>query len=295
MIEAFIERASSYAGDIDNLILLIAVIVFGWLLAAEAVFFFFILRFRAKDGQPAEYIDGSNKKHKRWITIPHMLVLAFDVLIIIAAVRVWVDVKQTMPEPDLTVRVVGQQWSWTFQHPGLDGKLDTDDDVMVADELHLLVHKTYHFELLSRDVLHDFSIPAFRLKQDAVPGRMIKGWFRPTKTGTHDIQCAEMCGIGHGIMFGRAVIETSEEHEAWLAKNAALKPAALSPFEGMPAPAKAAAPAAPAEPSPAAAPAVGDDEGEDHEAAEADDEDAAAEAAAPAEAPAAEANAENAP
>ena len=235
MIEAFLERSSSYAGDIDNLILLIAVIVFAWLIAAEGIFLFFCLRFKAKDGRKAEYIDGSNKKHKQWITIPHMLVLVFDVLIIVAAVRVWVDVKQTLPPPDLTVRVVGQQWSWTFQHPGEDGELDTDDDVMVADELHLLVHKTYHFELLARDVLHSFSIPVFRLKQDAIPGRMIKGWFRPTKTGTHDIQCAEMCGIGHGIMFGKVVIETSDEHSAWLAKNAALKPAPLSPAEGMPA------------------------------------------------------------
>jgi cytochrome c oxidase subunit 2 len=68
----------------------------------------------------------------------------------------------------------------------------------------------------SRDVLHDFSVPVFRLKQDIIPGREITAWFEPTVAGTFDIQCAEMCGIGHGIMGARIFVETPEQHAAWL-------------------------------------------------------------------------------
>jgi cytochrome c oxidase subunit 2 len=86
--------------------------------------------------------------------------------------------------------------------------------------------KTYHYELISNDVLHDFSVPVFRLKQDAIPGRVMKGWFEPTEAGEWDIQCAEMCGIGHGIMGARIVIETPEEHAAWMSQNSSGKLAA---------------------------------------------------------------------
>jgi cytochrome c oxidase subunit 2 len=66
-------------------------------------------------------------------------------------------------------------------------------------------------------VLHSFSVPAFRLKQDAIPGRVITGWFKPTKTGAFDIQCVEICGVGHGLMPARIFIETPEQHAAWMA------------------------------------------------------------------------------
>jgi len=67
--------------------------------------------------------------------------------------------------------------------------------------------------------MHDFSVPVFRLKQDAIPGREITGWFKATKTGEYDIQCAEMCGIGHGIMDGRIVIRDAAGHAAWIKAN----------------------------------------------------------------------------
>ena len=70
-----------------------------------------------------------NKEHKRWVTIPHFVVLLFDIVIIVFAVRVWVDVKQELPEPDHKIRVHGQQWAWNFTHAGPDGTLDTEDDI----------------------------------------------------------------------------------------------------------------------------------------------------------------------
>lgn len=219
MLERYVPSASSYAGDIDGLMLLILVIVGFWFILAEVVLFGLIIKFSAKKNKKALYLAGEAPKEKRWVSIPHYATLVFDVLIIFAAVRVWHNVKQSMPEPDEIVRIEAQQWAWTFGHAGADGKLDTPDDVHTVDELHVVIDKTYHFELTSRDVLHSFSVPAFRLKQDAVPGRIIRGWFKPTQLGEFDIQCAEICGIGHGIMPARLVIETPEQHAAWLERS----------------------------------------------------------------------------
>lgn len=216
MLERYVSSASSYAGQVDGLILLILVIVGFWFILAEVVLFGLIIKFSAKKNKKALYVAGEKPEEKRWVSWPHYATLAFDVLIIVAALRVWHEVKLTMPTPDETVRIEAQQWAWTFTHAGADGKLGTPDDIRTVDELHVVVDKTYHFELTSRDVLHSFSVPAFRLKQDAVPGRIIRGWFKPTQVGQFDVQCAEICGIGHGIMPARLVIESAEQHAAWL-------------------------------------------------------------------------------
>jgi cytochrome c oxidase subunit II len=212
-------QLSSFAKDIDGLIILIGWIVGVWFLIAEAVFFYLIFRYRHRDGHKGEYITGEEKHQKRWITIPHALVLVCDIFIIVGAVRVWYDIKQNLPPADSEVRIVAQQWAWSFVQPGPDGQLDTADDIKTVDDLHIEVGKTYHYHLEARDVLHDFSVPVFRLKQDAIPGRVITGWFKAINTGVHDIQCAEICGIGHGLMGGRIHIESPEEHAAWMQAN----------------------------------------------------------------------------
>jgi len=215
MLDRLIASASSYSGDVDRLFVLVTILVGVWFIAAEAMFFWLLFRFRAKDGVRAQYITGKEKHLKQWINIPHSLVLVCDIVIIIAAIRVWVTIKQTLPPADRTVRVVAQQWAWTFTAPGPDNRLDTADDIRTTDELHVEVGKTYHFLLESRDVVHSFFVPAFRLKQDADPGRIFTGWFKPTKLGKFDIMCAEICGIGHGVMGARLVVDTAESYSTW--------------------------------------------------------------------------------
>jgi len=215
-MEYFIERASSFAADIDLVILIVAVLGGFWFFVAQGVLFYFIFKYRRRPGQKAQYITGEKKEEMKWIHLPHNLILVCDVVIIIFAIKVWYQVKQDLPPAQETVRIIGQQWSWTFIHPGKDGLIDTDDDVAVVDELRLKHDTLYHYKLESKDVLHSFSVPVFRLKQDAVPGRIITGWFKPTKIGTYDIQCAEMCGIGHGIMGSRLYVESDEDHSRWL-------------------------------------------------------------------------------
>jgi cytochrome c oxidase subunit II len=219
MLERYLSASSTYAHSIDHLFILIAVLVGFWLIVAEGVMFWLIFKFRARDDRATQYITGEEPHLKRWITIPHILVILCDIVIIVPAILVWYNIKQVMPPADETVRVIGQQWAWSFQQAGPDGVMDTADDIRTVGELHVKVNTTYHFELMSRDVVHSFAVPSFRLKQDALPGRTISGWFRPNRVGTYDIQCTQMCGIGHGLMAGRIIVETPQDHAAWLLHN----------------------------------------------------------------------------
>jgi cytochrome c oxidase subunit 2 len=245
MFESLVPRASSFAGDIDDQIWLIAILAGFWFCVATGVFFWSLFRFRHRPGERSQYITGEKPEEKRWITIPHNLILICDVFIVVGAIRVWYHVKQQLPKPERTIRVISQQWAWTFVDPGADGQFDTDDDIKTVDEMHMKSGTMYHYKLYSRDVLHSFSIPAFRVKHDAIPGRTITGWFKSDRPGVYDIQCNEICGIGHGIMGARLYVDTPQDFDAWIKKNTATPPA----------PAPAVTPAAPAPAQPAAQPA----------------------------------------
>lgn len=222
MLEWLVPQASSFAKDVDFLFTLIVLVVGFWFILTEGVFFFLMARFQKKEGGKAVYMTGDGHE-KHWVHIPHWLVIVCDVVLIAAAIIAWNKIKVETPEKiDAQIRVVAQQWAWTFTHPGPDGALDTEDDITTIDELHVQEGLTYRFELSSKDVLHNFSVPVFRLKQDAVPGRTIMGWFQPTKTGVFDIQCAEMCGIAHGIMGARLYIEDEAVHQFWMKQQASV-------------------------------------------------------------------------
>jgi cytochrome c oxidase subunit 2 len=227
LIEHFVPSASTYSADIDFVFSLVFWVVGFWFIAVSGVFFWLIVRFRKRDGVNAQYITGELHHEKQWVHWPHMAVLAFDILLLFFAIKVWYGVKQDLPQAQETVRVIAQQWAWSFVHPGPDAMLDTADDIKTVDELHVKAGTLYHFKLESRDVIHSFSVPVFRLKQDAIPGRVITGWFQATKTGKWDIQCAEICGIGHALMPGRIVIETPDQHAAWMASQSPISVAAL--------------------------------------------------------------------
>ena len=233
MIEAFLPQGSTYAGDIDLLVNVILWIVGAWFLVSEVVFFWLIFKFRARDGVEGQYITGEEKSQKRWITIPHALVLVCDIFLVVGAIWVWVEIKQNLPPAEAEVRLISQQWAWTFIHEGPDGKLDTADDIRTINELHVQADTLYHYKLESRDVIHDFSVPVWRLKQDAIPGRVITGWFEATLEGEFDIQCAEICGVGHALMGGRVYVESEADHAAWVAENSSTSLAsAASPTAG---------------------------------------------------------------
>lgn len=219
MMANIITEASSYAARVDNLIDFIALIVGIWFIIGQGVFFTFIFRYSRKRHPQSAYVTGDTKHEGKWVHRAHYTVILCDVVILAFASMTWYHIKQDLPPAESTIRIVGEQWAWKFTDPGPDNQLDTADDVTTIDELHVKVNTVYHFKLEAKDVIHSFSVPVFRLKQDAIPGRVITGWFKPTKTGEYDVQCTQMCGIGHGIMAARIIIETPEQHAAWLHDN----------------------------------------------------------------------------
>ena len=195
-----------------------------------------VLRFRHKEGRQAAY-EPENKKLEWWLTILTAVGVA---LMLAPGLFVW-NQFVTVPEEAMEVEVVGQQWQWSFRFPGKDGVLGTSDarsinddnsfgvqpddsygqdDVLIEDsELHLPLDRPIKVLLRSIDVLHDFYVPEFRAKMDMVPGAVTFFWFIPTRTGTFDILCFELCGVGHHTMRGIVVVEEESAFEAWLQEN----------------------------------------------------------------------------
>ena len=191
-----------------------------------------VFRFRHQEGRVL--YEPENKKLEWWLTI----VTGVGVAAMLApGLFVW-NQFVTVPADATEFEVVGQQWQWSFRLPGKDGRLGTsdirnvssdnplglnpndpnnrDDVVIVGDDLHLVVGKPVKALLRSIDVLHDFFVPQFRAKMDMVPGMVTFFWFTPTRTGTFEALCFELCGIGHPRMRGKVVVETESDYQAWL-------------------------------------------------------------------------------
>ena len=209
---------SSFGHEMDSLMWLIYWVVGAWFLAAEGLIVYFIFRYRKKEGVRAAYVTGRGLKGAAWVLVPAVLVLACDLAIDAHAEAVWHHIKLEVPTPDVQVRIEAQQFAWTFRHAGPDGKFNTADDVVTNGELHVPVGKVVRFELESRDVIHSFWAPNLRLKQDAVPGRTIPGWFKAEKVGNYGIGCAQICGAGHTVMGAMLIVQEQADYDQWLKK-----------------------------------------------------------------------------
>lgn len=214
------ENISTFGPKIDAVIQTIYYIVGTWFVLTQIVLFAFIFRYRNKQGRKAAYEPGHGIKKLAWILIPLTLIVGFDLGIDVIQASVWHEVKIHLPKnPDQTIRISGKQFVWEFTHPGVDNKLDTPDDIKTQTDLYVPINKKILFELQAQDVLHSFWVPPLRLKQDAVPGRTIKGWFEATKTGKFEIACAELCGIGHGHMRGFLHILNETDYKKWVSEQ----------------------------------------------------------------------------
>ncbi len=189
-------------------------------------------RNRGPDSERAHY-EPENTKLEIWLTG----LTAIGVAAMLApGLYVWNEFVDP-PEDAWEFEVVGEQWRWTFRLPGDDGKLGTsspslinidnplgvdpddangqDDLIVMSNVMHLPIDKPVKMLLRSKDVLHDFAVAEFRVKMDLVPGLVSYLWLTPTRTGTFDILCEELCGLGHFTMRGRVVVDTQEDYDAW--------------------------------------------------------------------------------
>lgn len=192
-----------------------------------------VFRFRHRKDAHAEY-EPENKSLEGWLTIGTGLGVA---AMLAPGLYVWHQFI-SVPKDATDVEVVGRQWQWSYRLPGKDGKLGkTDvqaisaenplgldpndpagqDDVIVdGEDLRLPIGKPIKVLLRSIDVLHDFYVPEFRAKMDMIPGVVTYYWLTPTRTGTFDVLCAELCGVGHSQMRGKVVVEEQDKNKAWL-------------------------------------------------------------------------------
>ncbi len=115
------------------------------------------------------------------------------------------------------VQIGARQWAWDIRYPGADDHFDTSDDFYTVSELVVPVGRPVVFELGSSDVIHSLYLPNFRIKQDAIPGRVLRGWFQAEKLGRFDIACAQHCGVHHYQMGGTVRVVSEDEFAAWRA------------------------------------------------------------------------------
>lgn len=210
------ENVSTYGGQIDDLFYLILWITGVIFVLVEILLLFFLFRYRHREGRVPRYTHGSNRLEVIWTIVPAVIC----VVLALMSRRSWAEIKQNMPQGAMNVEVTAEQFAWNIRYPGPDGKLETADDVVTLNQLHFPVGRPLIVTLRSKDVIHSFFLPEFRVKQDAVPGMTTRIWLEATRVGNWEIACAELCGLGHYRMKGFVTVETPEEFERWLAETA---------------------------------------------------------------------------
>ena len=209
LIDWFPTAASEEAGPIDTLwdvLLIVSVPIF---VLTQTIVLYSVWRFRMrpgeelKDGPP---IHGNTRLEVIWTAIPAIILVA-----LCSYAYVVLHDIETAEASEMKVRVVGEQFTWTFFYPGKGGGKE-----IASNQLYLPKGTQVRFDIQSKDVLHDFWVPAFRQKIDAVPGITTRFRVKPEKNGTFPVVCAELCGLGHSVMRQSAHVVSQGDFDKWL-------------------------------------------------------------------------------
>jgi cytochrome c oxidase subunit 2 len=229
-------EASAHAAQIDKMTVLthwlMAVLFIGW----GAYFIFVLVRFRAGANPKASY-EGVKSHAASYI---EWLVAGVELVLIVAfAIPAWASRVDAFPQENqaTVVRVVAEQFAWNVHYPGSDGQFGridpklmgsdnplgidrTDpaakDDITTINQLVLPVNRPVIVHLTTKDVIHSFSLIQMRVKQDAIPGETIPVWFTPILTGDWEINCSQLCGLGHFRMRGAYSIKSQADYDTWM-------------------------------------------------------------------------------
>lgn len=238
---------NTYGAGVDQLIIVLHWFMFALFTGWGIFFIYCLIRYRQRPGHKASY-ESAHSKLPKYLEVGVALFEA--ALLVGVSYPVWSKLRYDIPaEKDATlIRVVAQQFVWNIHYPGkdntfgrVDPKLTNDsnplgldandpaaaDDVITVNQLHFPVNKPVIAKLSSKDVIHSFSIPVLRVKQDAIPGSVIPLWWEANQTGNFEIACAQLCGNGHTIMRGFVTIQTQEEFDTWLGEQEVFKAAQL--------------------------------------------------------------------
>ncbi len=209
------ENVSTYGEDIDRLFYLIYYITGVTFLLVAGAMVAFVILYRHREGRRARYSHGNTTLEIIWTIVPAVILVVLSFM----SQATWGNIKSHMPPADVHVQVTAKQFNWEVAYPGPDGKLGTEDDLEMENELHVPVNKVVRVHLKSKDVIHSFFLPNMRLKQDAVPGREIQAWFQATKPGRYELPCAELCGFGHSGMRGWVYVHPADEYDKWVKEH----------------------------------------------------------------------------
>lgn len=228
------ENINDHGHVIDSLFNFILYLTGAIFIATGLVLFWFLWKYdAAQNAEPVKYSHGSHVLEVVWSILPAATLL----FIAIYQMDAWADAKLDRPEQSRTAgadgklntdddvivfkpplaEVTGRQFEWRIRYAAADGILGTEDDVQIVNELHIPKGEEIVLRIKSQDVLHSFFLPNLRIKQDVVPGMKQHVWFRANRTGVYDIVCAELCGWGHYKMRGRLTVEERETFDRWLA------------------------------------------------------------------------------
>ncbi len=242
-------NASEHGFQIDHIIEF-AHWFMGALFVGWSIYFIYVLiRFR-RSRQPRA--DHEGVKSGISTHLEFSVVLIDAVLLVGFAIPIWAKRVNEFPNTKnaILVHAVGQQFNWNFHMPGPDGMfgrrdvhlvsnnnplgIDSNDpaskdDLTFSGELHIPVDRPVIVEVSSKDVIHNFALPNMRIAQDAIPGSIIPMWFKPIKTGTYEIVCGQLCGLGHYGMKGTVIVDSPADYQAWLKERQELSAQASAP------------------------------------------------------------------
>ncbi len=232
-------QASAHAGEIDQMIILIHYLMFILFIGWGAFLVWVLVRFRASANPKADY-EGVTSHTSSYLEIALAVVEA--VLLIGFAIPAWANrVNELPPESESTiVHMIARQFEWHAHYPGADGRfgrrdlslitptnivgLDRNDpsagdDIVSINRMNIPVDKPVIIYLSTQDVIHSLGIAEMRIKQDAIPGLEIPMWFVPTRLGDYQINCSQLCGLGHYRMKAEVSVQTQADFDAWFAEE----------------------------------------------------------------------------
>jgi cytochrome c oxidase subunit 2 len=231
------EVASKGGVLIDQLTYFIYYLTGGVFVLTQVVLIYFLVKYRSKGGK-ATYSHGNNSLELLWTAIPTAIFIGLWGY----SNHLWLDVLHAPAPPDsMEVQVLAYQFGFSFQYPGADGKLGQSEVKLIGNDnpfgndpndpatkdnfqssvLELPVNKPVRVRLNSRDVIHAFYIPQFRVYQDMVPGRTIDWvWFTPSKLGSYQLACNQLCGSGHYNMKAQIEVVSQEDFDKWYKEKA---------------------------------------------------------------------------
>ena len=201
------ESASTVSGKVDALYFYLSGVTLFFTLLISGVIIFFVIKYRRRN--PFEIprpVAGSHKLETLWSVIPFLIAMSMFVW----GAQIYFENSRS-PKNANEIYVVGKQWMWKIQHSTGQREIN---------QLHVPAGRKIKLIMTSEDTIHDFFVPAFRIKHDVLPGKYTTQWFEATKPGTYHLFCAEYCGMNHSGMIGSVIVMQPSEFDNWLSGNA---------------------------------------------------------------------------